>query len=402
MRTSLIFFILFALTLLSSLIIPLDSACACTESRPISSRVFPYEAPFQNLRNSISAAMSQGFFRQDDFEKLDFSMPADASYGDAAEFEVFNPFGPFNAQRLPDWKQNSEMFTPATKTVFILRRIINDPSSEPAISDHLIAVLTDLNKEGCEKHRRLNSPVLRLSSPFNLTPHNLGAVEDPEIRKIIHNYDYSQCIADSNDRWYYVEFIESRSKHSPNEPWILSYGRNCSVEEAKKKGAYCPGTYIGWQKKPDIVEAPSTMSLRRFTHRPPMTAEQTAVKWAEKAFLIILWIIFGVWAMSIFLKLGNFFAQRLCGHIRYLDTFMVWLMMCLPALYVLYKIPNFNSILAAILIFWLLCATVTYKLFRRQKLRLAFNEFTSVYSVIFLALFAILGNSGCGNILWPF
>ncbi len=402
MRTSFIVFIFFALTLLSYLIIPLGSACACTESRPISSRVFPYETPFQNLRNSISAAMSQGFFRQDDFEKLDFSMPADASYGDAAEFEVFNPFGPFNAERLPDWKQNSEMFTSATKAVFILRRTNNDQSSGPAISDHLIAVLTDLNKEGCEKHRRLNYPVLHLSVPFDLTPHSHGSVEDPEIRKIIHNYDYNQCIADSDDRWYYVEFIESRYKLSLNEPWILSYGHNCSVEEAKKEGAYCPGTYIGWQKKPDIVEPASDMNLRRFTHRPPMTAEQAAVKWAGKAFLIILWMIFGIWVMSIFLKLGNFFAQRFGRHIRYFDTFMIWLMMCMPALYALYKILNFNAILAAILIFWLVCATVTYKLFRRQKLRLAFNEFTSVYSVIFLVLFGISGKGGCGNTLWPF
>lgn len=100
----------------------------------------------------VTNMLKQKKIRISDFEKIDFSLSGDETYGDNPEFEFFNPKGPFKAKVIPQEIIDRITSVRGTRPIFNLRRWYDTgnhgyedyPSS---IKDSLVIIIPNLMKQ---------------------------------------------------------------------------------------------------------------------------------------------------------------------------------------------------------------------------------------------------------------
>lgn len=126
------------------------------------------------IRTKIQLAINN----PNDLDKLDFSLPGDAGYGDSPELEVFNPDGKVKAHPLNQAVLERATGIQGTKALFNLRRI---EESDQTIQETLYAVIPDVTEKACQDYVRHTifvgsdgekrlPPILELPSSITLAP----------------------------------------------------------------------------------------------------------------------------------------------------------------------------------------------------------------------------------------
>lgn len=248
----------------------ISNAFACSVSYPDDKSIFPYEGPFDSIALTIKSAIKAGRFRPDDFEKLDFSLPDGANYGDNPEFEIFNPYGPFRARVYPDFTKLDGVFSKNSRVFFILRR--SKDSNGRRIVDQLFGIVTGVDKDICRYRQEV---IPQLSGDFNLTPSTEGVISDAGLEKLWLAGLRPQCIRDGNDNWFYISAFASRAKAYEADPWSIAPGEICDSKNDRQFGITCK--YRGWQPQPLIPEVQRPVALDYFKHpEPPSMSDYVA------------------------------------------------------------------------------------------------------------------------------
>jgi len=130
---------------------------------------------FQELNKS-------GQFNLDDFEKVDFSLSVDPTYGDNPSFEFFNPAGRFKAQPVPQELLDEIAEDGKGKIIFNLRRGIEERNEDYLPSrlevDILFAIVPNVKRRECNNVNDIGNGDPVVGIPFQLGPNNSLAISD--------------------------------------------------------------------------------------------------------------------------------------------------------------------------------------------------------------------------------
>ena len=162
---------------------------------------------FALVRRSILKAQQNGDFNVEDFEKLDFSIPGEAGYGDNPKLEVFNPDGPFKAPLYKghiihpqDFKESTE---PDSRVMFVRVRQKFGTQSDIKFRDSIYGVVTNIKNQACLTYPYIKTFVWVSNTPLNsiLKPILLGYVEDSWFgNNLVDSYP---CVTDSEGKRFY-------------------------------------------------------------------------------------------------------------------------------------------------------------------------------------------------------
>lgn len=152
--------------------------------------------------------VKNGKFSLNDFERLDFSLPGDAEYGDNPAFEFFNPQSIFHVRPYSEYLPHfiDQATTVATPRVIVnLRRSVRP---DGRTLDALYAIVPNIKKDKCLRIQSLGS--------LKIEKNNSVVVEDKSFLK-------SGCVAEEKtpDRVYLFVPFFSRHRQTATDNWSI-------------------------------------------------------------------------------------------------------------------------------------------------------------------------------------
>jgi hypothetical protein len=135
-----------------------------------------YLGDLRSLKETLGAAFRSGVFDENDFEKLDFSVPGDLSYGDDVRWEVFNPNGSIRATPIPQSHINALTESNGIRPIFGLRRVT---TADSRIIDYLSVYIPNVKSSLCDTGTEFSLELVQVNYEFRLLEDNSQIIESP-------------------------------------------------------------------------------------------------------------------------------------------------------------------------------------------------------------------------------
>lgn len=171
----------------------------------------------QNWKETLRSLLKSNQLRPEDFEKIDFSLPGDPSYGDDPENEFFNPDGKFKAQ--PITQENIDFWAKEknTRVVFNIRRHIENKGDgnirmNGTVIDRLVYFIPNVKESCIEYIPNTNADIIK-GIPFETAADNHSIVDD--------GYYFEGCVRTQNrEKVFMFVVLATRYKLPNDENWI--------------------------------------------------------------------------------------------------------------------------------------------------------------------------------------
>lgn len=194
-------------------------------------RMEPYERigkRLQSWRKNLEDLNQAGLFNVDEFERIDFSLPEDAAYGDDPNNEFFNPGGTFKALPIPQRLLNDVSEGEQGNIFFNIRRGVEKGNADSLPADlevdTLFAIIPNLKLRKCNNINVIGKGDPEAGIPFKIERDNHIVVSD--------GFHFKGCTYTHDRKHVYLFFpIFERYRGIGHDEW-----KSFQVNHLKRKG----------------------------------------------------------------------------------------------------------------------------------------------------------------------